>query len=405
MRKGDAQLGTPFVQYKDTQANIEALTGIPEGATAYATDTNKLGSYDGAVWTWGGGGSGGHIIADEGTPLTARATLDFVGAGVTVTDDAGANKTLVTIPGSAAPATTALNDFQVGNGAGAWIKKTLAEIKTILGLGTAAYTASGDYTPIAHATATNNPHSTTAAQVAAIPNDGWIAITATGTSGTLDSPSFQISFNADMTGLIGLGYKIKITQSTTKYFIVTKIGAFSAGATIITCYGGTDYTLVASGTTAITNPYYSPVKAPFGFPLSTEKWTVTVTDTTTRSQASPTAGTWYNLGSVSISAPIGLWRHVTSILPTVDKATAGNLDIYVTLSTANNSQSDATVTRKIAIRTGTYAEVSTIMESILDLTSKTTHYINSKCDAVTIGNIYNNNGAQTLSIKLICGYL
>jgi hypothetical protein len=312
---------------------------------------------------------------------------------------------LVTIPGSAAPATTALNDFQVGNGAGAWIKKTLAEIKTILGLGTAAYTASGDYTPIAHATATNNPHSTTAAQVAAIPNDGWIAITATGTSGTLDSPSFQISFNADMTGLIGLGYKIKITQSTTKYFIVTKIGAFSAGATIITCYGGTDYTLVASGTTAITNPYYSPVKAPFGFPLSTEKWTVTVTDTTTRSQASPTAGTWYNLGSVSISAPIGLWRHVTSILPTVDKATAGNLDIYVTLSTANNSQSDATVTRKIAIRTGTYAEVSTIMESILDLTSKTTHYINSKCDAVTIGNIYNNNGAQTLSIKLICGYL
>ena len=74
--------------------------------------------------------------------------------------------------------------------------------------------------------------------------DGWTAITATGTSGTLDSPSFEISFDADMTALISLGDRIKITQATTKYFIVTKVGAFSGGNTIITCYGGTDYTLV-----------------------------------------------------------------------------------------------------------------------------------------------------------------
>jgi len=34
--------------------------------------------------------------------------------------------------GGSAPATTAENDFQVGNGSGSWIKKTLAETKTIL---------------------------------------------------------------------------------------------------------------------------------------------------------------------------------------------------------------------------------------------------------------------------------
>jgi hypothetical protein len=45
-------------------------------------------------------------------------------------------------------ASTASNDFQVGNGSGGWIKKTLAEVKTILGLGSAAYTASTDYQPI-----------------------------------------------------------------------------------------------------------------------------------------------------------------------------------------------------------------------------------------------------------------
>lgn len=40
----------------------------------------------------------GHVIWDEGAPLTQRPALDFAGAGVTVTDDAGGDKTLVTIP-------------------------------------------------------------------------------------------------------------------------------------------------------------------------------------------------------------------------------------------------------------------------------------------------------------------
>lgn len=39
----------------------------------------------------------GHVIEDEGTPLTARTKLNFVGAGVTVTDDAGNDATVITI--------------------------------------------------------------------------------------------------------------------------------------------------------------------------------------------------------------------------------------------------------------------------------------------------------------------
>jgi len=37
--------------WADTKSNIEALS-VPEGFTAYATDTNELGSYDGAAWDW-----------------------------------------------------------------------------------------------------------------------------------------------------------------------------------------------------------------------------------------------------------------------------------------------------------------------------------------------------------------
>lgn len=40
----------------------------------------------------------GHVIEDEGTPLTQRANMNFVGAGVTATDAGG--KTVVTIPAS-----------------------------------------------------------------------------------------------------------------------------------------------------------------------------------------------------------------------------------------------------------------------------------------------------------------
>lgn len=46
-----------------------------------------------------GGGGSGHTIEDEGTPLTTRSKLNFVGAGVTVTDDSGDDATVVTILG------------------------------------------------------------------------------------------------------------------------------------------------------------------------------------------------------------------------------------------------------------------------------------------------------------------
>jgi hypothetical protein len=265
----------------------------------------------------------------------------------------------------------------------------------------------------AHIASTANPHAVTAAQAAAIPNDGWIAITATGTSGTLDAPSFEISFNADMTAIIGLGDRIKITQATTKYFIVTKVGAFSAGATIITCYGGTDYALVATATTAITAPFVSRVKTPFGFPAGIEKWTTTYTDSTNRTQASPVNGTVYNLGSLSNAFPIGAWKvNVSVMVDAVSGAGAGSATHKFSLSTANNSFSDTTN----AIEVGSYAkaQADNLMETFqtgsldyaLSLTTKTTYYSVSKTldNNMYAINLY-NNAIQPFVIRLICAYI
>ncbi len=53
MIHNDRQHGQPAVLFRDTKANIEAFTGLEEGAAAYAADTDELGTYDGAAWTWG----------------------------------------------------------------------------------------------------------------------------------------------------------------------------------------------------------------------------------------------------------------------------------------------------------------------------------------------------------------
>jgi hypothetical protein len=45
----------------------------------------------------GGGGGGGHVIQDEGTPLTARPTLNFVGAGITCGDSPGTTATICNV--------------------------------------------------------------------------------------------------------------------------------------------------------------------------------------------------------------------------------------------------------------------------------------------------------------------
>lgn len=43
------------VLYTGEKAYINALTEVREGATAYATDTDEFGTYNGTVWTWGTG--------------------------------------------------------------------------------------------------------------------------------------------------------------------------------------------------------------------------------------------------------------------------------------------------------------------------------------------------------------
>lgn len=251
---------------------------------------------------------------------------------------------------------------------------------------------------------TIDDHGHTAAEIGSTPNDGWIADANTWTYSSVDDPTGVVTVNANLTGVLAIGDKIRfVNGGNTIYGKVSATPTFSSPNTTIKFLHEIDpsdnqakYLLANS---AITVPYYSHVQNPFGFPTP-DKWRIRVTDTTLRTQASPASGTWYNLGSISISIPIGMWKAGYTALATADRA-SGNLDINLSLSTSNSSVSDASMNRKIASRaTQTYLECSMAAESLITLTSKTTYYIITMTAQSSVANIYNNNAAQTLVLYL-----
>jgi len=91
--------------------------------------------------------------------------------------------------------------------------------------------------------------------------DAWVYVSAT---------SFKIE-NKNVTARFPVGTKLKVTQTTDKYFYVVS-AAFSTHTTV-TITGGSDYSLANA---AIDNPCYSYQSCPQGFPQwfnYSETWT------------------------------------------------------------------------------------------------------------------------------------
>lgn len=88
--------------------------------------------------------------------------------------------------------------------------------------------------------------------------DGWIADTDTWTY--VSATSFKVT-GKNVTAKFSKGTRIKLTQTTDKYFVVTS-SSFSTDTTV-TLTGGTNYTLANA---AITSPYYSYQANPQGYP-------------------------------------------------------------------------------------------------------------------------------------------
>ena len=78
----------------DTEAEVETAWGGVN--ILLETDIDTQAEFEALLFTLPSGGSA-HTIEEEGSALTQRGTLNFVGGGVTATDDAGNTETDVTI--------------------------------------------------------------------------------------------------------------------------------------------------------------------------------------------------------------------------------------------------------------------------------------------------------------------
>jgi hypothetical protein len=215
--------------------------------------------------------------------------------------------------------------------------------------------------------------------------------------------TFIVDTSGDLSATLGVGQRIKFTDSTVKYFILVAIAT-----TRLTLYGGTDYTVVS--TAAVTSPSYSMVKAPYGFPLSPTKWMVKFTDNGARSQATPSASTYYNPGGVFISIPIGDWI-ITGKWSVRAADTAAQLTlITTTLSTSSSAASDADFTSEgyispAAIGGNTRVEFPFTVNKYLTLTTKTTYYPIFMVWIANIDTVVFQNESVRMIVRAVCAYL
>ena len=169
--------------------------------------------------------------------------------------------------------------------------------------------------------------------------DGWIDAGETWTYASADDPTYTFTISGDKTSKYSVGMKIKLTQTTVKYFIITAI-SYSSPNTTVTVYGGTDYDLANA---TISANYYSMVKSPQGFPMSPAKWSVTTTITSNVSQTSVANGATVYITGLTISVPIGVWdiRFTTYNLGMESLSVTASPIYQIALSTSNYSIANA----------------------------------------------------------------
>lgn len=241
---------------------------------------------------------------------------------------------------------------------------------------------------------------------AVAPPDGWISEGGeVWTYASADSPTFTFTVAADVTTKYSPGMRIKLTQTTVKYFIITAVSTFSGGNTTITIYGGTDYTLVNA---VISLNYHSRDKAPFGFPLNPIKWTVETNDANTQQQNTPATGTWYNPGGTSIVIPIGIWEVRYEAAMIGFRSTSGDTHIQCSLSTSANAESDIDLSCWMEDQPDNYASTTFGRAKTLVIAAKTTYYLVGKSDTMAAagGSGFQFRGSSVATvIRALCAYL
>ena len=232
---------------------------------------------------------------------------------------------------------------------------------------------------------------------------GWAATGESWSYNAWDSTIQQaiITVPTDATVKYSPGMYVRFSQPTggVKWGIIM---AVSATTLTVLMKAGSTFT-----NETISSPVYSISDTPVGFDKDPAQWTLTLTGTNDDAQVSATVGTWYNLGSKSLALGIGAWK-VSYKVSTYIGNTNGGIGFKVTLSTANNTESDTRLSTYWETVGGVSQQVANMLTQPpedIKLAAKTTYYMNTKSTSGTASAIYNFGARNTTIIKALCAYL
>jgi hypothetical protein len=229
---------------------------------------------------------------------------------------------------------------------------------------------------------------------------GWVDFSSQGVTlaySSTDGHVNVLTVNTDLRAVLPVGARIQYTQGgTVKYGIVVAVAAGS-----ITVYGGTDYIATNVAISAVS---FSIAKVPFGFPADADKWTEVYDSGTQAGITSPTASTWYNVGSFSFSVPIGAWELSYTANFSGYRGAAGPASVYCDLAT--NGGTGSTVGRFSARIDGdapsTRVTAPAFREDDIILGAKTPYYFLIMTPNTGLADIF---ALERVFIRARCAYL
>ena len=235
---------------------------------------------------------------------------------------------------------------------------------------------------------------------------GWIASASTWsfTSYTAGTQTAVFGVTADETTLFSPGDRIRFTQPTDgeKQGIITVITPST-----VTVLVNADFDV---DNEAVTNVFISHYGNPPSWTYDRTKYTLRLVDANNFAQSSPTANTFYNFSGLELTIPTGIFDVSYATQMYVDNnATTGFITVKATLATANNAETDAELTTRAYMSTGTSndkdLQVPVTKRKLIATASPTAYYLNIATEGVgndTIG--FRGSRGRTI-IEAICAYL
>lgn len=191
--------------------------------------------------------------------------------------------------------------------------------------------------------------------------------------------------------------------SAVEYAVATKI-EYIGGNTDVTLFTGNGRLpnqVLAYGK-------YSTARAPYGFPADKTKWRVqSFINSQPAPQTAVATNTWYNVGSFSISIPVGVWDVDYRLSAILTAASAGYLGTAATLSTANNSETNRYISSygPVSATASSQQDGPLNASTPLSISSQTPYYLNLRTSTTASSMSLYIAGSMPAVITAECAYI